>query len=317
LKTGYNGPGLSRGGLFIRHFKRDWRLHVFMLLPLLYLLIFAYYPMFGVQIAFKNFSPAQGIWGSPWVGLRHFKTFFSSYQFPRVMKNTLILSLYLILAGFPLPIFFALILNTMRNPSFKKIVQTLTYIPHFISTVVLVGMMITFFSPVAGAYGYFFKLFNAGYPDILMGVAGTFRHFYVWSDVWQNLGWGTIIYIAALSSVSPELYEAAEIDGASRWQRLVHIDFPAILPTAAIMLILRFGSIMTIGFEKVLLMQTTLNLGTSEIISTYVYKVGLQAGGNFSYATAIGLFNSVINCSVLLLVNRTARKLSDNEIGLL
>jgi putative aldouronate transport system permease protein len=288
-----------------------------MLLPLLYLLIFAYYPMFGVQIAFKNFSPARGIWGSPWVGLRHFKTFFSSYQFPRVMKNTLILSLYLILAGFPLPIFFALILNTMRNQVFKKIVQTLTYIPHFISTVVLIGMMITFFSPVAGAYGYFFRIFNAGYPDILMGIASTFRHFYVWSDVWQNLGWGTIIYIAALSSVSPELYEAAEIDGASRWQRLVHIDFPAILPTAAIMLILRFGSIMTIGFEKVLLMQTNLNLGTSEIISTYVYKVGLQAGGNFSYATAIGLFNSVINCGVLLLVNRTARKLSDNEIGLL
>jgi putative aldouronate transport system permease protein len=233
------------------------------------------------------------------------------------MKNTIILSLYLIIAGFPLPVFFALILNTMRNQTFKKIVQTLTYIPHFISTVVLVGMMITFFSPVAGAYGAFYRMFNAGLPEALMGITRTFRHFYVWSDVWQNLGWGTIIYVAALSSVSPELYEAAEIDGASRWQRLLHIDFPAILPTAAIMLILRFGAIMSIGFEKVLLMQTTLNLGTAEIISTYVYKVGLQSGGNFSYATAIGLFNSVINCAVLLSVNKAARKLSDNEIGLL
>jgi putative aldouronate transport system permease protein len=305
------------GGVFIRHFKRDWRLHVFMLLPLIFLLVFHYYPMFGVQIAFKNFNPGRGIWGSEWVGFRHFITFFNSYQFPRVMKNTLILSLYLIIAGFPLPVFFALILNTMRNQTFKKVVQTLTYIPHFISTVVLVGMMITFFSPVSGAYGAFFRMFNAGLPEALMGITKTFRHFYVWSDVWQNLGWGTIIYVASLSSVSPELYEAAEIDGASRWQRLIHIDFPAILPTAAIMLILRFGAIMSIGFEKVLLMQTTLNLGTAEIISTYVYKVGLQSGGNFSYATAIGLFNSVINCAVLLSVNKAARKLSDNEIGLL
>jgi putative aldouronate transport system permease protein len=306
-----------RGGNFKKHFIRDWRLHVFMLLPLLYLLIFNYYPMFGVQIAFKNFISAKGIWGSEWVGFRHFQTFFSSYQFGRVVGNTLILSFYSIIAGFPLPMFFALILNTVRNQRFKKIVQTITYIPHFISTVVLVGMMTTFFSPVSGAYGYFSQLIGRGYPGVLMGIGTTFRHFYVWSGIWQDLGWGTIIYMAALSAVNPELYEAAEIDGASRWQRVIHIDFPSILPTASILLILRFGSIMSIGFEKVLLMQTPLNLQTSEVISTYVYKVGLQAGGNFSYATAIGLFNSVINLFVLLSVNRAARKLSSGEIGLL
>ena len=306
-----------RGGDFKKLFIRDWRLHVFMILPLLYLLIFHYYPMFGVQIAFKNFTAARGIWGSQWVGFRHFRTFFASYQFGRVVSNTLILSLYGLLAGFPLPVFFALILNTVRNQRFKKTVQTVTYIPHFISTVVLVGMMTTFFSPVSGAYGNISQLMGKGYPPVLMGIASTFRHFYVWSSIWQELGWGTIIYIAALSAVNPELYEAAEIDGASRWQRIIHIDFPSILPTAAILLILRFGSLMSIGFEKVLLMQTTLNLQTAEIISTYVYKVGLQSGGNFSYAAAIGLFNSVINCTVLLLVNKAARKMSEGEIGLL
>ena len=306
-----------RGRIFIKHFIRDWRLYVFMILPFSYLVIFHYYPMFGVQIAFKDFIAARGIWGSQWIGFQHFRTFFNSFQFGRVVSNTLILSFYLILAGFPLPVFFALILNTVRNQYFKKTIQTVTYIPHFISTVVLIGMMSTFFSPVAGAYGYFSQLLGKGYPQALMGVSGTFRHFYVWSDIWQSLGWGTIIYMAALSTVNPELYEAAEIDGASRWQRIIHIDFPGILPTAAILLILRFGSIMSIGFEKVLLMQTSLNLQTAEIISTYIYKVGLQSGGNFSYAAAIGLFNSVINLMVLLTVNSVSRKMSSGEVGLL
>ena len=307
----------KRGGLFLKNFTRDWQLHVFMILPLLYLLVFHYYPMFGVQIAFKDFVATRGILGSPWVGFKHFITFFNSHMFSRVIGNTLILSFYLILASFPLPLFFALILNTVRNQKFKKTVQTITYIPHFISTVVLVGMMSTFFSPVSGAYSYISQLFGRGFPPVLMGIGTTFRHFYVWSDVWQHLGWSTIIYIAALSTVNPELYESAEIDGASRWKRLIHIDFPTILPTAAILLILRFGSVMTIGFEKVLLMQTSLNLQTAEIISTYVYKVGLTSGGNFSFASAVGLFNSVINCIILLSVNKAARQLSGGEIGLL
>ena len=305
-----------KGENFKKNFIRDWRLHVFMILPLLYLLIFEYYPMVGVQIAFKDFIPARGIWGSSWVGFRHFRTFFNSYQFSRVVSNTLILSIYAIVAGFPLPVFFALILNTVRNQHFKKLVQTVTYIPHFISTVVLVGMMITFFSPVIGAYAYFSQLRGVSMPPVIFGIASTFRHFYVWSGIWAELGWGTIIYTAALSSVSPELYESAEIDGASRWQRVIYIDFPSILPTMAILLILRFGSIMSIGFEKVLLMQTTLNLQTAEVISTYVYKVGLEAGGNFSFAAAIGLFNSVINLIMLLTVNKVTRKLSSGEISL-
>ena len=302
---------------FVKNFKKDIQLWVFMIFPLLYLFVFIYYPMFGIQIAFKDYSPSRGIWGSPWAGLKHFKTFLNSYMFSRVVVNTIILSFYQIIAGFPLPIIFALMLNVVRNRFFKKFVQTVTYIPNFISTVVLVGMMVQFFSPVAGAYGYIFKnLLNAGYPDVLMGIAGTFRHFYVWSDIWQGLGWGTIIYIAALSSVNPELHEAAEIDGATRLQRIIHIDIPAILPVAAILLILRFGTIMSIGYEKVLLMQTGLNLQTSEIISTYVYKTGLQAGGNFSYSTAIDLFNSIINCIILLTVNKISKKLSGNEVML-
>ena len=305
------------GRNFKKYFYQDWQLHVFMILPILYLAIFSYYPMFGAQIAFKNYIAARGIWGSPWVGFRHFITFFTSFQFNRVVGNTVILSLYEIIAGYPLPIFFALILNTVRNQRYKKIVQTVTYMPHFISTVVLVGMMTMFFSPVAGAYGYFNQLLCRGIPQPIMGLAGTFRHFFIWSGIWQSLGWSTIIYIAALSAVNPELHEAAEIDGASRWQRIIFIDFPAILPTAAILLILRFGSIMSTTFDKALLMQTSLNLSTSEVISTYVYKVGLQAGGNFSFAAAVGLFNSVINCILLLTVNKAARKMSSGEIGLL
>ena len=305
------------GSTFRKNFYRDWQLHVFMILPILYLAIFNYYPMFGAQIAFKNYIAARGIWGSPWVGFRHFITFFTSFQFNRVVGNTVILSLYEIIAGYPLPIIFALILNTVRNQRYKKTVQTVTYMPHFISTVVLVGMMTMFFSPVAGAYGFFNQLLGRGIPQPIMGLAGTFRHFFIWSGIWQSLGWSTIIYIAALSSVNPELHEAAEIDGASRWQRIIYIDFQAIMPTAAILLILRFGSIMSTTFDKALLMQTSLNLSTSEVIATYVYKVGLQAGGNFSFAAAVGLFNSVINCILLLTVNKAARKMSSGEIGLL
>ena len=306
----------ARGRTFIKNFSRDWQLHVFMFLPLVYLLIFSYYPMFGAQIAFKNYIAAKGVWGSEWVGFRHFVTFFQSYQFSRVVGNTLIISFYELIAGFPLPIFFALILNTVRNQRFKKVIQTTTYIPHFISTVVLVGMMRTFFSPLVGAYGYFSQFLGTGVPPAIMGIASTFRHFFVWSGIWQNLGWGTIIYVAALSAVNPELYEAAEIDGASRWKRLVHIDLPTILPTASILLILRFGGIMSVGLDKTLLMQTPLNLQTSEVISTYVYKVGLQSGGNFSFSAAVGLFNSVVNCILLLTVNKVSKLLSGDEVSL-
>lgn len=293
-----------------------WQLYVFLLLPLAYLLIFSYYPMFGLQLAFKKFSPRLGIWGSPWIGLANFQKFFRSYQFNRVLTNTLRLSFYSIIAGFPFPVVFALMLNSMRSQRYKKLIQTVTYMPHFISMVVLVGMIIQIFHPLTGLYGHFYGLLNNGaHPADLMGNSSAFPHLYVWSGIWQGFGWGSIIYMAALASVNGELHEAAEIDGASRFQRVIHIDFPAILPTVTIMLILRAGQVMSVGFEKAFLMQNTLNLRTSEVISTYVYKVGLaSATSDFAYSTAIGMFNSVVNLLMISMVNFISRKVSETSL---
>jgi len=308
------GPRL---GSFGRHFRRDWQLHLLILLPLAYILIFRYWPMYGVQIAFRNYRAHDGITGSQWVGLKWFTKFLTSYNFKQVFSNTLLLSLYDILVEFPLPVIVALLLNTVQNERFKKLTQNITYVPHFISIVVIVSIMNQIFSPVNGLYGTFYRLFGGnGYPFDFRGLAGSFRHMYVWSGVWQNLGWDTIIYLAALGSVSSEQHEAAMIDGATRWQRVLHVDLPALLPTACICLILRCGSVMSVGFEKVYLMQSTLNLTQSEVISTYVYKVGMGASSDFSYGTAIGLFNSVINCIVLVIVNFVSTKVSSDEVGL-
>jgi len=303
---------------WITVFRKKWQLHLFMLLPVAYILIFAYYPMMGVQIAFKDFVASKGIWGSEWVGWKHFQKFFESYYFTRVVGNTLKISLYTIVTEFPLPILFALTLNTMRQMRVKKFVQTITYVPHFISTVVLVGLVMQVLSPVNGLYGNLHRLFSNGiYPNDIFGSPSAFIHIYVWSGVWQSLGWSSIIYLAALSGIDPELHEAAQIDGASRLMRIRHIDLPGILPTAAILLIMRAGSIMSVGFEKIYLMQNSLNLSQSEVISTYVYKVGLTAGNsNFSYATAIGLFNSLINCGLLVLVNQVTSRLTHKETSL-
>jgi len=301
-----------------RIFTSKWQLHLFMLLPVVYILIFAYYPMLGVQIAFKNFLASEGIWGSEWVGFKHFIAFFTSYQFGQVVGNTIKISLYTILVEFPLPIIFALILNILKNLRVKKFIQTITYVPHFISTVVIVGIMFQILSPVHGLYGSLYRLFTDGmYPSDILGSASAFIHLYVWSGVWQSLGWSSIIYLAALSGISVELHEAAQIDGATRLQRVLNIDLPGILPTIAIMLILRMGSLMSVGFEKVFAMQNSMNLSQSQVISTYVYKVGLTAGANnFSYATAIGLFNAVISLILLVIVNRAARKLGGENTSL-
>ena len=308
---------MSKSHLFVKDFKRCWQLHLFILPGVIYILIFAYYPMFGVQIAFKDYSAVQGIWGSPWVGLKHFIKFFNSPYFERTIRNTLSISLYSILVGFPLPVLFALFLNVMQNHRLKKFIQTVTYIPHFISTVVLVGMILQLLNPVSGLYGSLYNLFSEGYPTDILGKKQAFIHLYVWSGVWQQMGWGSIIYLAALSGVSPELHEAATIDGASRLQRIWHVDLPAILPTVAIMLIMRSGSIMSVGFEKTFLMQNSVNISVSEVISTYVYKQGLGRGvRGFSYGSAIGLFNSVVNFIMLVLVNAITKKLSDNSAGL-
>lgn len=298
--------------------RKHWQLYLFLALPVIYMLVFCYYPMFGVQIAFKDFVASDGIWGSKWVGLKHFRQFFSSPNFWEIFGNTVKLSLYGLLVGFPLNIILALCLNSLRSLKYKKFVQTVTYIPHFISTVVLVGIMMQCLNPVSGLYGFFYRFFGGdGYPADVLGKASAFRHLYVWSDIWQNLGWGTIVYVAALAGVDPQQHEAAMIDGASRFKRVLYIDLPEILPVASVLLILSAGGIMGVGFEKVYLMQNNLNLSMSEVISTYIYKVGLaQGGSSFSYGAAVGLFNSAISCGLLILVNYISSKLNGGESAL-
>lgn len=296
--------------------RQNWELYLFLLIPIAYVLIFHYWPMFGVQIAFRKYRIADGIWGSQWVGWAQFEKFFKSPQFKTVVPNTIWLSLYGLIAGFPLPIILALALNVLRSKRYKMTIQMITYMPHFISTVVLVGMMIAIFNPRIGLYGIIYQSFSGGIaPKDLMGQAKAFRHLYVWSGVWQNMGWSSIIYLASLASVDTELHEAAQIDGASRFKRVIHVDFPAILPTAIILLIMNTGNIMSIGFEKAYLMQNNLNKSASEIISTYVYYIGMTSGtGDFSYATAINLFNSLINLTMLVIVNAISRKVTETSL---
>lgn len=273
--------------------------------------------MYGAQIAFRNYRPKSGITGSEWVGWKWFEKFLTNYNFKQIFENTVVLSLYSIVISFTLAVFIALLINAIPGERFKKFTQTAMYIPHFISIVVVISMMNLMFNPISGAYGSLYRFFGGeGYPQDFRMLGGAFRNMYVWSGVWQNLGWDTIIYTAALSSVSTELHEAAMIDGASRWQRMLHVDLPAIIPTACIMLILRCGSVMSVGFEKVYLMQNTINQSVSEVISTYVYKVGMGRSSDMSYASAINLFNSVINCFILFTVNKISNKVSDGEVGL-
>lgn len=295
---------------------RDRQLYLFLLLPLIHLIIFDYIPMGGLVIAFKDFSARKGIWESEWVGFAHFIRFFNSYEFKRLLRNTLVLSLYNIIATFPLPIVFALVMNSLRNERFKKITQTIVNLPHFISTTVMVGILMTVLNSRSGLYGMIGEFLTGEYPPDLFGSPGAFRHLYVWSGVWQGFGWSSIIYIAALSNVDPEYHEAAQIDGASRLQRIIHIDLPCILPTIVINLIMRVGRVMSLGFEKTYLMQNSLNIETSRIISTYVYNIGLASSGHsdLSYAAAIGMFNSVINLILIVSVNKIAKKLGDTSL---
>lgn len=292
--------------------KRSKALYLLMLPAIIIMLLFMYYPMYGVIIAFKNFTPAEGILGSPWVGLKNFKQYFNSYQFWPTIRNTLVISVYTIAVTFPLPIALALMCNQITGTKFKKFFQVSTYLPHFISTVVMCGMIILFLSPSHGIIAKLLGYAGVTMPN-LMGSPGAFPSIYVWTEAWQHVGWDSILYIAALSAVDPSLYEAATMDGASKWQKLKHIDIPMLLPTATIMFILRAGSVMGIGFEKVYLLQNTLNSGASEIIATYVYKMGLVSN-QYSLSAAIGLFNNVINLVLLLLVNRISKKLSNTSL---
>jgi putative aldouronate transport system permease protein len=293
-------------------FRRHWQLYLIVIPPLLYFLIFKYIPMVHAVIAFKDYNVVQGIWGSPWVGFKHFRLFFENPVFWRLLRNTMYLSLYALAVGFPIPILLALCLNEIGNMFFKRSVQLVTYAPYFISTVVMVSMIILVLAPRLGIANRLLVQFGFD-PINFLGQPHMFRSIYVWSDVWQNAGYAAIIYLAALAGIDPTLYEAAKVDGASRLQKIWYIDLPGLMPTALIILILAVGSIMAVGFEKVFLLQNPLNLGQSEVIATYVYKVGLL-NANFSFATAVGLFNSVINLTLLVLVNGIAKRVAGTSL---
>ena len=304
----------TRTGGLIKRARKCWQLYLIFLVPLIYILVFKYGPMYGVQIAFKNYTAVKGIWGSPWVGFKYFRRFFESYEFSRVLWNTLSLSVYQLIVGFPIPIILAISLNYTENKGFKSVVQMVTYAPHFISTVVMVGMLLQFLSLRTGLVNRVIGLF--GGADInFMGEPGYFKSIYVWSGVWQGMGYSSIIYLSALSGIDPCLHEAAIVDGASKVKRIWHIDLPGILPTIVVLFIMRMGDVLSVGFEKAFLMQNPLNERTSEIVSTYVYKIGLAASiPNYSYATAIGLFISLINFVLIVTVNKIARKISGSAL---
>jgi putative aldouronate transport system permease protein len=295
-----------------RSFKKHWQLYLLIIPPALYFLIFKYYPILNAVLAFKDYNVTKGIWGSPWVGFKNFQLFFENPLFWTLVKNTIFISGYLLLVGFPIPILLALAINEVRNQRFKKLVQLVSFAPYFISTVVMVSIIMLFLAPRLGFVNVVMNHFGMDSINFL-GEPGMFRSIYVWSDIWQTAGYYSVIFLAALAGVDPSLYEAAKVDGASRIQKIIHVDLPGILPTIVIVLILNVGNVMAIGFEKVYLLQNPLNTVNSEIIATYVYKVGLL-NANYSFATAVGLFNSVINLILLIVVNRLARKFSNHSI---
>ncbi len=298
----------SRGSL-TRRVRQHWQLYVLLLLPMLYLLVFQYWPMYGAQIAFRNFNVLGGITGSPWVGLRHFERFISSYDFVRTLRNTLVISLYSLVVGFPFPIMLALGLNYVNRTWFKKSVQLVTYAPYFISTVVMAGIILQLLQPGTGLVNQIIA--RLGFPQTnFMAQPQLFAHIYVWSGLWQTIGFSAIIYLAALSSVDPTLHEAAIVDGASKLQRMRYIDLPELMPLAIVLLILSLGGLLSTGFEKILLLQNPLNIRTSEVIDTYVYRVGIASTvPNYSYAAAIGLFKSAVGLILVLAVDRFAKRL--------
>lgn len=292
--------------------RRHWQYYLMAALPLTYIVIFKYVPMVGAQIAFRDFSPVHGVWGSEWVGLEHFRLFFESPKFFPLIRNVVAINGLMLTLAFLAPIILALALNEVRNGFFKRSVQMVTYFPHFISTVVMASMIILFLNPRVGIAASVARLLGQE-PADYMGVSALFPWIYVFSDIWQRAGFGAIIYMAALAGINPELYEAARIDGASRLQKVRHIDIPGILPTIVILLILQSGEVMNLGFEKVFLLQNPLNLPNSEVIATYVYKIGL-INASFSFGAAVGLFNSVINFVLLITINSIARRVSEHSL---
>lgn len=299
-------PQRARPTSLKKSLRRHWQLYVMVSIPLAFLLVFNYWPLLGAQVAFRNYNPVKGMWGSPWAGLKYFRQWVSNPEFWPIIENTLVLSVYFLAVSTPATIILALALNEVRHAKFKKFVQTVTYAPYFISVIVLIGMMQIVLAPsssllseTAGAIGIH------QVPDYFAR-ASDFASLYVWSGIWQTTGYGAIIYLGVLANVDPTLYEAARIDGASILQKIRHVDFPAMKPTIVILLLLSLGSVLGVGFEKVFLMQNSLNLSTSQVVSTYVYDVGLVQD-NFSFGTAVGLFNSAISFVLIVVANFIAR----------
>ena len=306
----------EKKGTFFQRLKKDfcknWILYVMILPVVIYYVVFAYAPMYGIQLAFKNYRVKQGIWGSPWVGFEHFQRFFSAYNFKQLIGNTIGISVYSILVGFPIPIIFALMLNYLRNKFLKKTVQMVSYAPYFISTVVMCGMIAIFLNVDTGIFNTIRNLFGLESVDFL-AKAEWFKSIYVWTGVWQGMGWSSIIYISALSGVDYQLHEAAIVDGATKIQRMLHVDLPSIKPTIIMLFILQMGSVMNVGFEKVFLLQNSLNQSSSSVISTYVYNVGL-INQDYGYSTAVGLFNSVINLILIVASNQLSKRLTQESL---
>ena len=302
----------TKRAAFAAHMKRCWPYYLFVLPAVLDCIIFRYVPMYGLQIAFKDYRVKLGIWGSPWAGMKYFQRFLSSPVFPQLMRNTLLISFSSLLFGFPVPILVAFMINELKGTRYKRFVQTATYAPHFISTVVVAAMVTIFTSPTYGIINKFIELFGGTAVNFMMRPS-CFVPIYVISGVWQNMGWNAIIYVAALAAVDPALHESAMIDGASRLQRVININIPCILPTIIVMLILQTGSLLNVGFEKVFLLSNDAVLERSEVISTYTYRIGIT-GAQFSQSTAIGLFNSVVQFIMLVLVNTLSRRLSETSL---
>jgi len=304
----------ARRAAAISRITRNWQLYVLLIIPVVWLLVFRYWPMYGAQIAFRDYTPIGGVSGSEWVGFENFERFFHSPKFEPVIVNTLVLSFYTLIAGFPLPIMLALSLNYVRLKMFLNAVQMITYAPHFISTVVLVGMLFQFLHPRVGFTAVIATTFGLDPPN-WMGDPDAFRHVFVWSGVWQNLGFSSIIYLAVLATIDPALHEAAVVDGANKLQRMWHIDLPGLMPTAIVLLVLDTGRVLDVAFEKVLLMQNPLNIGVAEVVNTYVYRVGLASPiADFSFATAIGLLKGIVGLILMISVNRVAKRVTGHGI---
>lgn len=300
---------------FLLNARQNWQLHLMLFLPVVYIIIFNYAPLYGLQLAFKDYSPRKGIWGSEWIGFENMARFFEYYRWGDLVWNTVALNIYDLFLYFPMPIILALAMHVYTGKFLKKLTQNVSYIPHFISLVVMVGIINTVLNPVTGFVGHIYKLFGIKGAVDIRGDKDAFRMLYTLTDLWQGIGWSSIIYISALSAVPEELHEAAKIDGASRLRRVWSIDIPTLLPMIALQLILRMGGMLSMGYQKAYLMQNEMNMDTSEIISTYVYKQGIVSG-NMSFGTAVGLMQTAINTVLVFVVNWITNLLTDNELGL-